>query len=78
MNCFRSRCTVDKDERQLSTSSNNSFDHGSINEEEGNTNDEDVEEMVEYDGVSAPLKEHESHDDCSLRQNLQNESNRSE
>jgi len=34
--------------------------------------------VVEYDGVSASLKEHESRDDCSLRQNLQNESNRSE
>jgi len=76
---FRSRCTIDKDETQLSTSNNDSFDHGSINEEgQGNTNDEDVEEVVEYDGVSALLKEHESRDDCSLRQNLQNESNRSE
>ena len=34
--------------------------------------------MVEYDGVSASLKEHESCDDCSLRQNLQNKSNHSE
>lgn len=34
--------------------------------------------MVEYDGVSLSLKEHESRDDCSLRQNLQNESHRSE
>jgi hypothetical protein len=34
--------------------------------------------VVEYDGVSASLEEHESRDDCSLRQNLQNESNRSE
>ena len=76
--CFRSRCTIDKDETQLSTS-NDSFDHGSINEEgQGNTNDEDVEEVVEYDGVSASLKEHESRDDCSLRQNLQNESSHSE
>jgi len=31
--CFRSRCTIDKDEIQLSTSNNDSFDHGSINEE---------------------------------------------
>jgi len=61
----------------LSTS-NDSFDHGSINEEgQGNTND-GVAEVVQYDGVSASLKEHESRDDCSLRQNLQNESNRSE
>ena len=58
---------------------NDSFDRGSINEEgQGNTNDEDVEEVVEYDGVSASLKEHESRDDCSLRQNLQNECSRSE
>ena len=77
--CFRSRCTIDKDETQLSTSNNDSFNHGSINEEgQGNTNVEDVEEVVEYDGVSASLKEHESRDECSLRQNLQNESNRSE
>ena len=77
--CFRSRCTIDKDETQLSTSNNDSFDHGWINEEgQGNTNDEDFEEVVEYDRVSASLKEHESRDDCSLRQNLQNESNRSE
>jgi len=34
--------------------------------------------VVEYDGVSSSLKEHESRDDCILRQNLQNESNRSE
>jgi len=34
--------------------------------------------VVQYDGVSASLKEHESCDDCSLRQNLQNESNCSE
>ena len=55
--CFRSRCTIDKDEKQLSTSSNDSFDHGAMNEEgQGNTNDEDVEEVVEYDGVSASLK----------------------
>jgi hypothetical protein len=45
---------------------------------QGNTNDENVEEVVEYDGVSASLKEHESRDDCSLRQNLKNESNCSE
>ena len=77
--CFSSRCTIDKDETLLSTSNNDSFDHGSINEEgQGNTNDEEVEEVAEYDGVSASLKEHESRDDCSLRQNLQNESNRSE
>ena len=77
--CFRSRCTIDKDETQLSTSNNDSYDHGSINEEgQGNTNDEDVEEVVEYDGVSASLKEHESRDDCSLRENLQNESSHSE
>ena len=77
--CFRSRCTIDKDETQLSTSNDDSFDHGSMNEEgQRNTNDEDVEEVVEYDGVSASLKEHESHDDCNLRQNLQNESNSSE
>jgi len=75
--CFRSQCTTVKDETQLSTR-NNSFDHGSINEGQGNTNDEGVEEVVEYDGVSASLKEHESCGDCSLRQNLQNESNRSE
>jgi len=43
-----------------------------------NTNNEDVEEVIEYDGVSSSLKAHESRDDCSLRQNLQNESNRSE
>ena len=56
-----------------------SFDHGSINEEgQGNTNNEDVEEVIEYDGVGSSLKERESRDDCSLRQNLQNESNRSE
>ena len=76
--CFRSQCTTDKDETQLWISNNDIFDHGSINEEEGNTNNEDVEEVVEYDGVSASLKEHRSHEDCSLRQNLQNESNRSE
>ena len=29
--------------------------------------------MVEYDGVSSSLKEHESRNVCSLRQNLQNE-----
>jgi hypothetical protein len=76
--CFRSQCTIDKDETQLSTSNNGSFDHGSINEEgQGNTNNEDVEEVIEYDGVSPSLKEHEARDDCSLRQNLQNESNRS-
>ena len=65
--CFRSRCTIDKDETQLSISNNDSFfDHGSINEEgQGNTNDEDVEEVVEYDDVSASLKEHEYCDDCS-------------
>ena len=41
-------------QRQLSTSNNDSFDHGSINEEgQENTNNEDVEEVVEYDGVSA-------------------------
>jgi len=75
--CFRRRCTIDKDETQLSTS-NDSFDHGSINEEgQGNTND-DVAEVVQYDGVSASLKEHESREDCSLRQNLQNESSHSE
>ena len=34
--------------------------------------------MVQYDGVSASLKEHESREDCSLRQNLQNESSHSE
>ena len=34
--------------------------------------------MVEYDGVSSSLKEHESRNVCSLRQNLQNESNLSE
>jgi len=34
--------------------------------------------VAEYDDVSASLKEHDSRDDCSLRQNLQNESNRSE
>jgi len=77
--CFRSRCTIDKDETQLSTSNNDSFDHGSINEEgQRNTNNEDVEEVVECDDVSSSLKEHESRDDCSLRQNLQNKSNRSE
>jgi len=77
--CFRSRSTIDKDETQLSTSNNDSFDHGSINDEgQGNPNDEDVEEVVEYDGVSGSLKEHESCDDCSLRKNLQNESNGSE
>jgi len=77
--CFRSRCTIDKDETQLSTSNNDSFDHGSINEEgQGNTNNEDVEEVIEYDGVGSSLKERESRDDCNLRQNLQNESNRSE
>jgi hypothetical protein len=74
--CFRSRCTIDKDETQLSTS-NDTFDDGSKNEEgQGNTNDED--EVVDYDGVSASLKERDSRDDCSLGQNLQNESNRSE
>jgi len=63
-----------KDETQLSISYDDSFDHGSMNEEgQGHINDEDVEEVVEYDGVSAS-----SRDDCSLRQNLQNESNRSE
>ena len=63
--CIRSRCTIDKDETQLSTSNNDSFDHGSINEEgQGNTNDEDIEEVVEYDGVSSSLKEHESRDDA--------------
>jgi len=77
--CFRSRCTIDKEDTQLSTSNDDSFDHGSINEEgQGNTNDEDVKEVVEYEGVSASLKEHESRDDCSLRQNLQNESSHSE
>ena len=40
--------------------------------------DRETLKVVEYDGVSASLKEHESRDDCSLRQNLQNESNRSE
>ena len=34
--------------------------------------------MFECDGVSASLKEHESRDNCSLRPNLRNESNRSE
>jgi len=34
--------------------------------------------VVEHDDVSSSLKEHESRDDCSSRQNLQNESNRSE
>jgi len=69
--CFRSRCTIDKYETWLSTSNNDSFDHGSINEDgQGNTNDEDAEEVIEYDGVSASLKEHEFRDDCSLRQNL--------
>ena len=34
--------------------------------------------MAEYGDVSASLKEHDSRDDCSWRQNLQNESNRSE
>jgi hypothetical protein len=77
--CFRSGCTIDKDETQLYTSTNDCFDHASINEEgQGNTNYEDVEVVVECDGVSASLKEHETHDDCSFRQNLQNESNRSE
>ena len=77
--CFRSRCTIDKEEAQLSTSNNDSFHRGSINEEgQGNTNDEDVEVVVEYDGVRTSLRKHESRDDCSLRQNLQNESNRSE
>ena len=77
--CFRSRCTIDKVETQLSTSNDDSFDHGYINEEgHGNTNDEDVEEVVKYDGVSASLKVHKSRDNCSLRQNLQNECNRSE
>jgi hypothetical protein len=72
---FRSRCTLDKDETQKCTSNDNSFDHGSINEEgQESTNDEDVEEVVEHDGVSASLKEHESRDDCGLTQNLQNES----
>jgi hypothetical protein len=48
--CFRSRCTTDKDETQLPTSNKDSFDHSSINEGgQGNTNDEDVEEVVEYD-----------------------------
>jgi len=48
--CFRSQCTIDKDETQLPTSNNDSFDHGSINEGgQGNTNDEDVEEVVECD-----------------------------
>jgi len=55
--CFRSRCTIDKAETQLSTSDNDGFDHGSVNEEgQGNTNDKDVEEVVEYEGVSASLK----------------------
>ena len=77
--CFRSQCTIDKDETQQSTSNDDSSDHGSVNEDElGNTNDEDVERVVEYDGVSSSLKEHKSRDYCSLRQNLQNESNRSE
>jgi hypothetical protein len=54
--CFRSQCTIDKDESQLSTSNNDCFDHGSINEEgQVNTNDEDVKEVVEYDGVGASL-----------------------
>ena len=76
--CFRSRCTTDKAETQLFTSNKDGFDHGSINEEgQGNTDDDD-EEVVECDGVSASPNEHESRDDCSLRQNLHNESNRSE
>ena len=29
--CFGSRCAIDKDETQLSTSNNGSFDYGSIN-----------------------------------------------
>jgi len=81
MNYFASdlRCTIDKDEIQLSTNNNDSFDHCSINEEgQGNINDEDIEEVVEYDSVSLSLKEHESHYDCCLRQNLRNEINRSE
>ena len=79
VNYFNDLCTIDKEETQLSTSNNDSFDRGSINEEgQGNTNDEDVEVVVEYDGVRISLREHESRDDCSLRQNLQNESNRSE
>jgi len=46
--------TIDKDETRLFTSDKDSFDHGPINEEgQGNTNDEDVEEVVEYDCVSA-------------------------
>jgi len=49
-----------------------------MNEErQGNTNDEDLEEVPEYDGVSASLKQHKSQEDCSLRQNVQNESNSS-
>ena len=44
--------TIDKDETRLFTSDKDSFDHGPINEEgQGNTNDEDVEEVVEYDVV---------------------------
>jgi len=57
LRCFRSRCTIEKTETQLSTSNNDSFDHGSIIEDgRGNTKDGDVEEVVEYDdGVRARL-----------------------
>jgi hypothetical protein len=42
----------------LSTGINDSFDHGSINEEgQANTNYEYVKEVVEYDGVSANIAE---------------------
>jgi hypothetical protein len=47
--CFWSRCTVQEDEAQLSTSNDVV---GSRNEEgKGNTNDENNEEVVENEGV---------------------------
>ena len=54
--CSTSRCAPDKDETRLSTSDDDSFDHGSINEEgQEDTNDEGIEEVVEYDSVSSSL-----------------------
>jgi hypothetical protein len=68
-----------KYETQLSINKDYRLHYGSTNEEgHGNTNYEDVKEEVEYDRRIGSLKEQESRDDCSLRQNLQNESNRSE
>jgi len=40
---------LDKYKTQLSANNNDSFDHGSINEDgQGKTKDEDAEEVVEY------------------------------